>query len=63
MIQGGDPNGTGTGGQSIWGKSFVDEFSPELHNLRGALSMANAGPALTEASFLLFRQKRFRKIC
>ena len=44
MIQGGDPNGTGTGGQSIWGHSFEDEFTGELHNLRGALCMANAGP-------------------
>lgn len=44
MIQGGDPKGTGTGGESIWGKPFADEFSSELHNFRGALSMANAGP-------------------
>ena len=44
MIQGGDPTGTGMGGESIWGKPFADEFSPEYHNLRGALSMANAGP-------------------
>ena len=38
------PKGTGTGGESIWGKPFADEFSSELHNFRGALSMANAGP-------------------
>ena len=44
MIQGGDPRGNGTGGESIWGDSFEDEFDVELHNLRGALSMANAGP-------------------
>ena len=44
MIQGGDPTGTGAGGESIWGDSFEDEFSPEAHNFRGALSMANAGP-------------------
>ena len=42
MIQGGDPRGNGTGGESIWGGSFSDEFDPELHNLRGALSMAIA---------------------
>ena len=41
MIQGGDPTGTGMGGESIWGKSFADEFSDEVFNLRGALSMAN----------------------
>ena len=40
MIQGGDPTGTGMGGESIWGGSFGDEFHPELFNLRGALSMA-----------------------
>ena len=44
MIQGGDPTGTGRGGESIWGEAFEDEFSPEAHNFRGALSMANAGP-------------------
>ena len=49
MIQGGDPTGTGMGGESIWGKHFEDEFSPDYHNLRGALSMANAGPALRAA--------------
>ena len=43
MIQGGDPNGTGTGGESIYGEPFEDEFSRELFNLRGALSMANPG--------------------
>ena len=44
MIQGGDPSGTGMGGESIYGESFEDEFSRELYNLKGALSMANAGP-------------------
>ena len=44
MIQGGDPEGNGTGGTSIWDHPFEDEFSQELFNLRGALSMANSGP-------------------
>lgn len=44
MIQGGDPEGTGAGGESIYGSSFEDEFSESVFHIRGALSMANAGP-------------------
>ncbi len=57
MIQGGDPSATGCGGESIWGDSFEDEFSPEYHNLRGALSMANAGPGTNGSQFFIVQAK------
>ncbi len=56
MIQGGDPTGTGMGGQSIYGEKFEDEFSPELYNIRGALS-AMLGRILTAVNFSLFKIK------
>lgn len=44
MIQGGDPSGTGKGGESIWGGKFEDEFHPDnVHTARGTVSMANTG--------------------
>ena len=53
MIQGGDPLGTGTGGESIWGHDFQDEFSETARNVRGALSMANRGPATNSSQFFI----------
>jgi peptidylprolyl isomerase len=57
MIQGGDPTGTGAGGQSIWGKPFADEvdhvrtvnFNTEV----GLVAMANAGPNTNGSQFFI----------
>ena len=57
MIQGGDRTGTGRGGESVWGRSFEDEFSVDYHNIRGALSMANAGPGTNGSQFFIVQAK------
>ena len=58
MLQGGDPTGTGMGGESIWGKAFEDEFSIDARNYRGALSMANAGPNTNGSQFFIVQAKK-----
>jgi peptidylprolyl isomerase len=54
MIQGGDPTGTGAGGESIWGKAFADECKPTLKfDKPGLLAMANRGPNTNGSQFFI----------
>ena len=61
MIQGGDPDGTGTGGESAWGGSFADEITPDSATYqagyrRGVVAMANAGPNTNGSQFFIVHQ-------
>lgn len=54
MIQGGDPTGTGRGGESIWGSKFEDEINPKFKfDAAGILAMANAGPNTNGSQFFI----------
>jgi peptidyl-prolyl cis-trans isomerase B (cyclophilin B) len=58
MIQGGDPTGTGTGGESIWGSPFANEISNNGHHFRGAVSMANSGPRTNGSQFFIVQGRK-----
>lgn len=62
MIQGGDPTGTGSGGESIYGDSFPDEFDDRVFHLRGALAMANAGPNTNGSQFFIVSARTFPEV-
>lgn len=53
MIQGGDPTGTGRGGETATGKRLKNEISPKLSHIVGAVSMANAGPDTNGSQFFI----------
>jgi peptidyl-prolyl cis-trans isomerase-like 3 len=59
MIQGGDPTGTGKGGESVWGGMFDDEFHPDnVHDKRGVVSMANKGPNSNRQQFFITYERQ-----
>ena len=60
MIQGGDPNGNGTGGESIWGGKFDDEFSGDLYHFRGALAYANSGANTNGSQFYIVQAPKIQ---
>lgn len=59
IIQGGDPSGTGKGGESIYGPYFEDEFDSSLqHDSKGVVSMANSGPNTNASQFFITYSKQ-----
>ena len=61
MIQGGDPAGDGSGGESIWGTDFEDEFAEQLVPIRGALCMANSGVDTNASQFFIVQTTATRR--
>jgi len=58
IIQSGDPEGDSTGGESIWGEPFENEYSTDLWHFRGALAMANAGPDTNGSQFYIMQASK-----
>ena len=61
MIQGGDPTGTGRGGESIFGTPFRDEPNEHLHHFRGAVAMASWGTYLNGSQFYIVQGRQFQQ--
>ncbi len=62
MIQGGDPTGTGMGGECIWGDKFDGGTSPDLHHVSGAVAYANSGGTSTNGSqFYIVTGEKYSK--
>lgn len=61
MIQGGDPEGNGFGGESIWGAPFEDEFDINYRHFRGSLSMANSGPNSNGSQFFIVQNNEVQE--
>lgn len=59
MIQGGDPKGLGSGGESIWGEAFEDEFLVDYFPTRGALAMANSGANTNGSQFFIVQSSDY----
>ncbi len=57
MAQTGDPTATGSGGESVWGLDFIDEYNANLLNIRGSVAMANAGPGTNGSQFFINQKK------
>ncbi len=56
MIQGGDPDGTGRGGESIFGETFPDEIVAPMVYARGTIAMANRGPDTNGSQFFIMHK-------
>ena len=61
MAQTGDPTATGSGGESVWGIDFIDEYNANLLNIRGSVAMANAGPGTNGSQFFINQKKTSNK--